>query len=53
MKQPKRLTRAHKTYLSKCHLDPNLWMLLSEDPDRYIYVSKVNGQTRERAKVRC
>lgn len=52
MKQPKKLTRAHKEYLRRCHLDPNNWMLQSEDSDRYVYVSKVNGQTRIRDKIK-
>ena len=51
MKQPKKLTREHKEYLLRCKLDPTLWMLLSEDTERYIYVNKIDGSTRERLKV--
>ena len=51
VKQPKKLTREHKEYLRRCKLDPTLWMLLSEDTERYIYVNKVDGSTRERLKV--
>ena len=50
VKQPKKLTREHKEYLRRCKLDPTLWMLLSEDTERYIYVNKVDGSTKERLK---
>lgn len=50
MKQPKKLTRDHKVYLQKHHLDPKLWMLQSEDQEKWIYVNKIDGSTRERFK---
>ena len=50
MKQPKKLTRAHKEFLRKCNLDPKYWMLLSEDQHRYVYINKIDGNTRERLK---
>lgn len=50
MKQPKKLTRAHKEFLRKCNLDPELWMLQYEDSEKWVYVNKVNGSTRERTK---
>lgn len=50
MKQPKKLTYEHKKYLAKCHLNPDLWMLQSEDSDCYIYVNKIDGSTRKRLK---
>ena len=52
MKQPKKLTRAHKEYLRKRNLDPNLWMLQSEDSDCYVYVNKIDGSTRVRTKFK-
>lgn len=50
MKQPKKLTREHKEYLRRRKLDPTNWMLLSEDTERYIYVNKTDGSTKERLK---
>lgn len=53
MKQPKKLTREHKRWLTRCHLDPNNWLLLSEDPDTYTYVNKLTGEQRIRTKIKC
>lgn len=50
MKQPKKLTYSHKKYLTKRHLDPELWMLQSEDSEKWVYVNKIDGSTRERFK---
>lgn len=50
MKQPKKLTRAHKEYLRRCDMEPRLWMLQFEDAERCVYVHKVTGQTYERTK---
>lgn len=52
MKQPKKLTRAHKEFLRKCNLDPRFWMLQSEDSTRCVYVNKVDGSVRIRYKVK-
>ena len=50
MKQPKKLTRAHKEYLRKRNMNPNLWMLLSEDSEKYLYINKIDGSVRYRMK---
>lgn len=50
MKQPKKLTRDHKELLRKHNLTPDYWMLQSEDSEKWVYVNKIDGSTRERRK---
>ena len=44
MKQPKKLTRSQKEKLRKNGLDWNNYMLLSEDKDTFIVISKKENE---------
>lgn len=51
MKQPKRLTREQKEIVSDCNLDPDNWMLQSEDESNMTIIHKKTGNMRLINKV--
>lgn len=46
MKQPRKLTRDQKIRLSKLGIDPSIYALQRELPDKLVLVEKATGNTR-------
>lgn len=46
MKQPKKLSRSQKEFLSKKGLSPDNWMLQSEDAESIVFIHKTSKKTR-------
>lgn len=46
MKQPKKLTRNQKRFLSSRHLDWREWMLVAETESSYQIIHKQTGEIR-------
>lgn len=51
MKQPKKLKRDQKVFLSKKGLNPENWMVQSEDAENIVFVHKISGKTRKFQKT--
>lgn len=47
MKQPKKLKREHKVFLSKNRLNPDNWMVQSEDAENIVFIHKTSKKTRK------
>lgn len=47
MKQPKKLTRAQKEFVSKHKMKPENWMVQQEDENIIIFVHKSGKKTRK------
>ena len=47
MKQPKKLTLSQKKFLAKKKLDPENWMVLSEDKESIVFIHKSSKNTRK------
>lgn len=47
MKQPKKLTRTQKEFLSKKKLNAKEYMLLEETDDTYLFIQKKTQETIE------
>ena len=50
MKRAKKLTRTQKIYLSKKGLNPDNWMVKSEDAEIITFIHKTSKKTREYKK---
>ena len=47
MKQPRKLKRNEKIYLSKKGLNPDNWMVKSEDAEIITFIHKTSKKTRD------
>lgn len=47
MKRAKKLTRSQKVFLSKKGLNPENWMVQSEDAENIVFIHKTSKKTRK------
>lgn len=50
MKQPRKLKRNEKIYLSKKGLNPDNWMVQEETKESIVFIHKTSKKTREYKK---
>ncbi len=50
MKQPRKLKRNEKIYLSKKGLNPDNWMVKEETKESIVFIHKTSKKTREYKK---
>ena len=51
MKQPRKLKRAEKIFLSKKGLNAENWMMVSEDEKSIVFIHKTSKKTRKFEKT--